>query len=65
MTPPIDPRIVFLARAWARFILVLDGEMSLDEAAEDLIWPACDCQRHPLAEKWERTHPSRGYRGRR
>ena len=46
--------------------MVEAGEMDLDEATDDLIWPACDCQRWPLAEQWERTHPPRrNYRGRR
>lgn len=54
-----DPRLVFLARAHARFILVEARQISLDEAIEDLVWPACDCQRWPLAAKWERTHPPR------
>ena len=62
----VDPRLVVLARAHARLILVETGEVSLDEATDDLIWPACDCQRWPLAEKWERTHPPpRNRRGRR
>ena len=66
MSAALDPRLILLARAWARFIMVEAGEMDLDEATDDLIWPACDCQRWPLAEKWERTHPPRrNYRGRR
>jgi hypothetical protein len=55
--PSIDPRLAFLARAHARFILVEAGEMSLDEALDGLIEPICDCQRWPLAAQWERTHP--------
>ena len=66
MTALVDPRLVFLARAWARFILVEAGEMDLDEAYHDLIESGCDCQRWPLAEQWERTHPPREIsRGRR
>jgi hypothetical protein len=53
----VDPRLAFLARAHARFILVEAGEMSLDEALDGLVEPICDCQRWPLAAQWERTHP--------
>ena len=63
MTGLVDPRRAFLARASARFILVETGEMDLDEAYYDLIESVCDCQRWPLAEQWERTHPPRKYRG--
>lgn len=55
----VDPRLAFLACAHARFILVESGTMSLEEAIEDLVWPACPCQRWPLAAQWERTHPPR------
>ena len=57
--------LVFLARAHARFILVEAGEMGVDEALEDLIWPGCNRQRWPLATQWERTQPPRRYRGQR
>ena len=53
----VDPRLAFLARAHARFILVEAGEMSLDEALDGLVEPICDCQRWPLGAQWERTHP--------
>ena len=33
----VDPRLAFLARAHARFILVEAGEMSLDEALDGLL----------------------------
>jgi hypothetical protein len=55
----LDPRLVFLARAHARYVLVEAGEMELAEACDEIVWPACDCQRWPLAAKWERTHPFR------
>jgi hypothetical protein len=65
----VDSRLVFLARAHARFILVELGEMDLEEALEGLVEPACDCQRWPLTAQWERTHPprrdNRRHRGRR
>jgi hypothetical protein len=51
MTAVLDPRLIFLARAWARFILVEAGEIDLDEATEDLIWPACDCLCVPMIEE--------------
>jgi hypothetical protein len=53
----VDPRLAFLARTHARFILVEAGEISLDEALDGLVEPICDCQRWPLAAQWERTHP--------
>ena len=59
----VDPRLAFLARAAARLALVEAGEMDLDEAYKGLIKSVCDCRRWPLAEKWERTHPPRKYRG--
>jgi hypothetical protein len=55
----VDSRLVFLARAHARFILVDAGEMEIDEAYNDLIRSVCDCWRYPLAVQWERTHPPR------
>jgi len=64
MTVPADLRLVFLARASARLVLVEVGEMDLDEAYEDLVASVCDCQRWPLAEQWERTHPPRQRRRR-
>jgi hypothetical protein len=60
----IDPRLVFLARAHARFILVEAGEMTLDEAFDGLLESVCDFRRWPLAEEWERTHPPLKYRRR-
>jgi hypothetical protein len=66
MSAVVDPRLVFLARASARLVLVEAGEMDLGEAFDDdLIKCVCDCQRWPLAEQWERTHPPLKYRGRR
>ena len=64
MTVPVDLRLVFLARASARLVLVEVGEMDLDEAYEDWVASVCDCQRWPLAEQWERTHPPRQRRRR-
>ena len=64
MTVPADLRLVFLARASARLVLVEVGEMDLDEAYEDLVASVCDCQRWPLAAQWERTHPPRQRRRR-
>jgi hypothetical protein len=71
MTALADPRLVFLARASARLVLVEIGEMDLDEAFEGLIAQSpcsiCDCrwQRvENLVERWEHTHPPR-QRGRR
>jgi len=64
MTVPVDLRLVFLGRASARLVLVEVGEMDLDEAYEDLVASVCDCQRWPLAEQWERTHPPRQRRRR-
>jgi hypothetical protein len=61
----VDPRLAFLARASARFVLVESGEMDLDEAFDALIESVCDCARWPLAEQWERTHPPLKYRRRR
>ena len=58
----IDPRLAFLARAHARFILVEAGQMSLEEALVGLVEPICECQRWPLASQWERTHPPLKYR---
>jgi len=64
MNALVDPRLAFLARASARLVLVEVGEMNLDEAYEDLVASVCDCQRWPLAEQWELTHPPLKYRGR-
>jgi hypothetical protein len=38
--------------------------MDLGEAFDGLVESVCDCQRWPLAEQWERTHPPRKYRRR-
>jgi hypothetical protein len=72
VTPPaisdatdIDPRLAFLARAHARYILLDAGAMDLDEALDGLVEPVCDCQIWPLAARWERTHPPRRRWGRR
>jgi hypothetical protein len=59
MSALVDPRLVFLARASARLVLVEIGEMGVDEAFDELIESVCNCQRWPLAEQWERTHPPR------
>jgi len=68
----IDPRLAFLARAHACFILVDAGEMDLNEAFDGLFAHSpcafCDCRWRwveDLVERWERTHPPRKYRGRR
>jgi hypothetical protein len=45
MTVPVDPRLVFLARAHARFILVEAGEIDLDKALDGLVEPVCDHER--------------------
>jgi hypothetical protein len=58
----VDPRLLLLARAHARFILVEAGKLDLDQALEGLVEPICDCQRWPLAAQWERTHPPVKYR---
>jgi hypothetical protein len=58
----IDPRLAFLARAHARFILVESGAMDLEEAVDGLIEQfdeivgprACVWE---TIERWERTHP--------
>ena len=55
----VDSRLVFLARASARLVLVETGEMEIGEAYDDLIKSVCDCARWPLAAQWERTHPPR------
>ena len=62
----VDPRLVFLARAWARFVLVEAGEMDLDEAATLLSepgddWPGWD--REAWASAAREYHANR--RGRR
>jgi hypothetical protein len=59
VTDLVDPRLAFLARASARFMLVKTGEMDLDEAYDKLIESACDCRRWSWAERGERTHPPR------
>jgi len=61
----VDPRLVFLARASARLILVEVGALDLDEALDGLVEPICECQRWPLAAQWERSHPPLKYRHRR
>jgi len=65
MNALVDPRLVFLARASARLVLVESGEIDLGEAFDELIESVCDCARWPLAEQWERTHPPRQRRRRR
>jgi hypothetical protein len=67
----IDPRLVFLARASARLVLVEVGEMDLDEAFDGLIVESpcsiCDCRWRwveDLVERWKHTHPPRKYRRR-
>jgi hypothetical protein len=59
MTDDVDYRLVFLARAHARFILVEAGEMDLEDAFEGLIESVCSCWGWSLADDWERTHPPR------
>jgi hypothetical protein len=66
----LDRRLVFLARAAARHILVESGEMDPEEAVEGLVElfdelrnrPVCWCQRWPLAAQWERQYPPRKHR---
>jgi hypothetical protein len=69
---PIDRRLAFLARAWARFTLVEAGEMELDQAITELFesvdrrWLLqhivgrralpCACECHVLG-RWERIQP--------
>jgi hypothetical protein len=63
----VDPRLVFLARAEARLILVEAGEIDLDEALDGLVEPACDHDREwieALVGHWEHTHPPRKHRRR-
>jgi hypothetical protein len=65
----LDPRLVFLARAGARHILVAGGELNLDEAIagliaqfDEIVGPTpCACVRD-MVERWERTHPPLKYR---
>ena len=64
MNALVDPRLAFVARTSARFVLVEVGEMDLNEAFDDLIESACDCARWPLAEQWEHAHPPRQRRRR-
>jgi hypothetical protein len=72
MSAPVDPRLVFLARASARLILVEASEMDLDQAFDGLFVESpcaiCDCRWRwveNLVERWERTHPPLKHRGRR
>jgi hypothetical protein len=65
----LDPRLVFLARAGARHMLVRAGEMTLGQAIAGLIdglerCPLCGLRRYLTAERWERTHPPLKYRRR-
>jgi hypothetical protein len=57
----VDARLVFLARAAARHVLVEAGAMDLDEALDGLVEPACDHDRvewiEALVERWEREYP--------
>lgn len=53
----IDPRLVFLARAAARFELVEAGEMDLDTAFGDLVADLeCDCTREYFHELSVESH---------
>jgi hypothetical protein len=53
----VDPRLVFLARAAARFELVKAGAMDIDEAFDGLVVSlSCTCSRE-LVERWERDYP--------
>jgi hypothetical protein len=50
----VDPRLAFLARAAARFVLVQAGEMTLDQAFDGLFDSLqCPCERETI-ERWER-----------
>jgi hypothetical protein len=50
----VDPRLAFLARAAARFVLVQAGEMMLDQAFDGLVDSLqCPCERE-IIERWER-----------
>ena len=72
MSVAVDPRLVFLARASARLILVEASEMDLAEAFNGLFVESpcsiCDCRWRwveNLVERWEGAHPSLKDRGRR
>jgi hypothetical protein len=56
MTGAVDYRLVFLARAHARLLLVEAGMMDL-ETFGGLIESVCSCWGWSLADEWERTHP--------
>jgi hypothetical protein len=63
ITDSVDLRLVFLARAYARLLLVEAGEMDLDTAVADLV-PPCACARE-ITDRWERQYPPRRQRRRR
>jgi hypothetical protein len=72
MSAPVDPRLVFLARASARLSPVEASEMDLDEAFDGLMVQSpcsiCDSRWYwveDLVERWERMHPPLKHRGRR
>ena len=60
----IDARLVFLARASARLLLVEHGEMDLAEAFDGLVQSlTCHCSRE-MVERWERDSSPQKYRRR-
>lgn len=60
----VDPRLVLLARAAARLVLVQEGVMTLDDAFDGIavafreIVAPCTCDRETV-ERWERDYPPR------
>lgn len=61
---PVDARLVFLARASARLLLVEHGEMDLAEAFDGLVQSlTCHCSRK-MGERWERDSSPQKYRRR-
>jgi hypothetical protein len=59
----IDDRLAFLARASARFTLVMSGDMELDEAFDGLVTAMnkiapCYCGWETL-QRWDRIPPPR------
>jgi hypothetical protein len=69
--PYLDPRLVFLARASARYSLVELGAMDIDDAitglagaVEDLYGLHCFCATEVI-DRWDRDYPPARRRGRR
>jgi hypothetical protein len=58
---PLDPRLVFLARAGARHTLVISGAMTLDDAFDGLI-DAFD-EIAPCRCRWERINQPFSFEG--